>query len=129
MTRAAGILVVLCLVAGHASAAGSTFDEVVERTMKPYTGPTAPGVDRKTLTGKVLCGYQGWFCAEGDGAGRGWYHWGRGRRFEPGHCTIDLWPDTSELDTDERYATAFKHADGRQAEVFSSFNRKTNLRH
>ena len=129
MTRAASILVVLCLVAGRASAADPTFDEVVEGTMKPYAGPTTPGVDRKTLTGKVLCGYQGWFTAEGDGAERGWHHWGRGRRFEPGRCTIDLWPDTSELDADERYATAFKHADGRPAEVFSSFNRKTVLRH
>jgi len=129
VTRAACILATVCLVAGHASAAPPTFDDVVEATMKPYAGPTAPGVDRKTLTGKVLCGYQGWFTAEGDGAERGWHHWGRGGRFEPGRCTIDLWPDTSELDPDERYATAFKHADGRAAEVFSSFNRKTVLRH
>jgi hypothetical protein len=35
----------------------------------------------------------------------------------------------SELDPDERYATAFKHADGRAAEVFSAFNSKTVLRH
>ena len=23
----------------------------------------------------MLCGYQGWFACEGDGAGRGWHHW------------------------------------------------------
>jgi hypothetical protein len=43
--------------------------------------------------------------------------------------TVDLWPDVSELDEDERYPTEFKHADGSPAEVFSSGNRKTVLRH
>jgi hypothetical protein len=27
----------------------------------------APPVERDSLAGKVLCGYQGWFSAEGDG--------------------------------------------------------------
>jgi len=103
--------------------------QTIERTMRPYTGPSLPGVDRGTLTGKVLCGYQGWFAAEGDGAGLGWHHWGRRDGFRPGSCTIDLWPDVTELDADERFATPFKHADGRTAEVFSSFNSKTVLRH
>ena len=76
-----------------------------------------------------MCGYQGWFGAEGDGIGRGWYHWAGPDGFKPGSCKIDLWPDVSELDPDERYATPFKHADGRPAEVFSSFNRKTVGRH
>src|SRR5205809_496586 len=87
-------------------------------------------VDPSTLTGKVMCGYQGWFAAPGDGLGRGWYHWSMDpARFEPGHCKIDLWPDLSELDADERYATAFKLADGRAAEVYSAQNAKTVLRH
>jgi hypothetical protein len=30
---------------------------------------------RKTLTGKIISGYQGWFNTPGDGAGRGWVHW------------------------------------------------------
>jgi hypothetical protein len=103
--------------------------QVIERTMRPYSGASNPGVDAKTLHGKVMCGYQGWFAAEGDGAGRGWYHWSRAGVFKPGNCKIDLWPDVSELDADERYSTAFRHADGRAAEVFSSFNRSTVVRH
>jgi len=103
--------------------------QVIEKTMRPYTGPSNPGVDPTTLQGKVMCGYQGWFGAEGDGIGRGWYHWTGRAGFKPGSCTIDLWPDVSDLDPDERYATPFRHADGRPAEVFSSFNRKTVLRH
>jgi hypothetical protein len=107
----------------------SGLEEIIAQTMKPYAGPSAGGVNTKILAGKVMCGYQGWFCAEGDGADRGWYHWGKGGRFEPGRCTVDLWPDMTEYGPSERYATAFKHADGRAAEVFSSFNRETVLRH
>lgn len=81
------------------------------------------------LSGKVVTGYQGWFRAEGDGSGMGFQHYRKGGRFEPGNCTIDLWPDLSEFDDDERYPTAFRHADGRVAEVFSSINPKTVDRH
>lgn len=78
-----------------------------------------------------MVGYQGWFNCEGDGAGLGWTHWSRNRRelFAPGNVTVDLWPDVSELDADERFATGFKHANGSVAEVFSSGNRKTVIRH
>ena len=97
--------------------------------MQPYAGISVGGVDTNTLTGKVMCGYQGWFTAPGDGSGRGWTHYGRRGRFEPGYCTIDLWPDVSDLDDDEKFPTAFRHSDGSVAHVFSSFCRKTVLRH
>jgi hypothetical protein len=88
-------------------------------------------VDPTTLAGKVMVGYQGWFNCEGDGAELGWKHWARDRRqaVGPQNITIDLWPDVSELDADERYGTLFRHTDGRPAEVFSSANRKTVTRH
>lgn len=38
-------------------------------------GATPAVVDASTLTGKVMCGYQGWFNCESDGAERGWVHW------------------------------------------------------
>jgi hypothetical protein len=86
--------------------------------------------DASTLTGKVMCGYQGWFNCEGDGAERGWVHWTKGRGpLAPGNAKIDLWPDVSDLGADERFATGFTHADGRVAEVFSSFKEATVLRH
>ena len=97
--------------------------------MRPFDGVSNPGVDRKTLVGKVMCGYQGWFAAQDDGAGRGWYHWLGRNGFQPGSCKIDLWPDVSELDPDERYVTSFVHANGKPAEVYSAFNRKTVVRH
>lgn len=88
-------------------------------------------VNRDSLTGKVMVGYQGWFNCDGDGSNLGWTHWARDRRRRPspGNVTVDLWPDVSEFDPDERYATGFRHANGKVAEVFSSANRKTVLRH
>ncbi|MAG55584.1 MAG: xylosidase/arabinosidase [Planctomycetes bacterium] len=86
------------------------------------------GVDRE-LTGKVMTGYQGWFRADGDGSGRRWQHYSRRGRFEPGHCSIDLWPDLREAGQDERFKTEFRHRDGRVAEVFSSYHPKTVDRH
>ena len=99
--------------------------------LAPYSGPSVSGVDTSTLTGKVMAGYQGWFNCEGDGAGLGWTHWARNktRLFAPGNVTVDLWPDISELTVGERFTTGFKLADGHPAEVFSSFNRETVLRH
>lgn len=81
------------------------------------------------LTGRVVTGYQGWFRAAGDGSGLGFQHYRKGRRFEPGHCTIDFWPDLTEFDPDELYPTAFRHADGSVAHVFSSIHAKTVNRH
>src|SRR5580658_2257514 len=89
-------------------------------------------VDATTLDGKVMCGYQGWFGAEGDGenAEWKWRHWKKhDGAFADGNAKVDLWPDVSELGPDERFATGFKLADGRAAEVFSSFKQATVLRH
>lgn len=97
--------------------------------MKPFDGLARKGTDRPELRGKVMCGYQGWFAAQGDGSGRGWRHYARQGKFEPGSCTIDLWPDLGEFDADEKFATPFRHGDGRVAHVFSSTNRSTVLRH
>ncbi|HEX7899627.1 MAG TPA: glycoside hydrolase family 71/99-like protein [Planctomycetota bacterium] len=83
------------------------------------------------LDGRIWVGYQGWFNAEGDGAGRGWTHWTKkpARPFDLGNARIDLWPDVSELGPDERFATGLARADGRPAEVFSSFKPATVRRH
>ena len=81
--------------------------------------------DSSGLNGKVMCGYQGWFNAAGDGTGRGWRHWG----FGSGRSTVDMWPDVSEMGADEKYATEFKHTDGSTSYVFSSNNKRTVTRH
>lgn len=73
--------------------------------------------------GLVMAGYQGWFNAPGDGADRGWYHYSKQGRFEPGFCTIDMWPDMSEYE--EQYETSFQYADGSYAKTFSSHDEST----
>lgn len=75
-----------------------------------------------------MCGYQGWFNTPMDGANLGWRHWGKGK-FEPGTANIDLWPDASELDADERVETPFRKLDGSIAYVYSANNSKTIARH
>jgi hypothetical protein len=148
MARALGrarlaVIVIVCVAATHAaplsldtvtnqnwgSPHARNRQAIIDATMVPYKGESHRSVDVSTMTGKVLCGYQGWFSAQGDDSERGWNHWSGPDAFKPGSCTIDLWPDVSELDPDERYPTSFQHADGSTAEVFSSFNRKTVLRH
>jgi hypothetical protein len=124
---AAGLVLGLAASIGRCGESQELQDVISQ--MRPYAGAHHPGVDTTSLTGKVMCGYQGWFAAVGDGSGRGWIHYGRGSEFGPGYCTIDLWPDMHETEPDERYPTPFKQRDGEAADVFSSYNPKTVLRH
>jgi hypothetical protein len=88
-------------------------------------------VDASTLTGKVMCGYQGWFGAPRDGEERGWRHYRNQTtlKFKPGQAGIEFWPDMRELSEHERFDTPFHHTDGRVAQVFSSAKRDTVVRH
>jgi hypothetical protein len=77
-----------------------------------------------------MCGYQGWFAAEGDGSGLKWRHYDGNRdKLTPGACSFDLWPDLAEFSQDEKFPTAFRHADGSVAHLFSSNHPKTVRRH
>src|SRR5690348_15062265 len=105
--------------------------EASANVVAPYRGPVVKGVDTKTLTGKVMCGYQGWFATPGDGRSEdNWQHWTKNHgAFVDGNVNVDLWPDVSELDPAQRYPTGLKMPDGRTAEVFSSHNQATVLKH
>ena len=115
----------------HVVLAATLHAEMKIDPLVPYRGESVKGVDTRTLQGKVMAGYQGWFNCPGDGAGLGWTHWARSgsKPFAPGNITVDLWPDMSEASASERFPTGFKHANGETAFVFSSHNRITVLRH
>ena len=86
-------------------------------------------VDPSTMTGKIMAGYQGWFRTPGDGFDMGFTHFAIKGKFEPGFSAVEMWPDMSEMDEDEKFATPFKSADGSAACVFSSCSPKTVMRH
>jgi hypothetical protein len=88
-------------------------------------------VNPRTLNGKLLFGYQGWFGCPGDGSPLdAWEHWfERGEPANAETLSVDMWPDVSELDADERCATPFTLPGGQPAQLYSSHNAKTVDRH
>lgn len=90
---------------------------------------TPAAVRHKTFAGKAMCGYQGWFTAEGDAVGKGWQHlYPNGyNQFKPGYSSIEFWPDMSEYT--KKYPTAFKQPDGETAYFFSSADYETTDLH
>ncbi len=90
----------------------------------PEKKPFPEGV-YDSYKGLVMAGYQGWFNTPGDGANRGWTHYrGSGKTtFEPGSCSIDLWPDMSEYIN--KYKTSFTFDDGSPAYVYSAYDQQT----
>ncbi len=120
-------IVLLLLVCSTASAFKQKDNP--DSRKKTVTKIKPVSVASNSLEGKILCGYQGWFNTEGDGANLGWKHYVSNRKFEPGWCSVDFWPDLTEFTPDERFATAFKLANGNPAMVFSSANAKTVDRH
>lgn len=70
--------------------------------------------------GLVMAGYQGWFNAMGDGAGRGWNHYVAHGDFQPGNTKIDLWPDVTGYK--KTYATPFLLRDNSPALLYSPYD-------
>ena len=89
--------------------------------------PARSRIRYDSYEGLVMAGYQGWFNTPGDGTGRNWHHYERGNRFEPGWCTIDLWPEVDEYA--QLYETAFTFSDGSRARVPSSHDYSTTDTH
>jgi len=81
------------------------------------------------LKGAVLVGYQGWFRCPGDGSPEnGWSHWSKGAP-TPDNMSVDLYPDTSELDSKSLCQLPAATINGKPAYVFSSFPKETTEKH
>lgn len=129
--RVSAAALVLCSVAGVA-ACGTAQAPTLRASAPPAEARTpGPEVDASSMDRKLLFGYQGWFGCPEDGSGlRHWEHWFR--RDQPATAAtvrVDVWPDVSELDPDERCATPFSLPDGSPALVYSAYNAKTVDRH
>ena len=90
------------------------------------SGREVPGSSQplfNSYKGLVMAGYQGWFNAEGDGAGRGWNHYVQQGPFQPGNCKIDYWPDVTDYPV--TYESPFRLGNGQSARLFSSYDEST----
>jgi len=100
--------------------------------LQPYRGEVKDFVDRNTLAGKVMTGYQGWFATPNDAVDGGWRHWGRTAAADPSptEITIDMWPWTDEYRSEDLYpAGKMVLRDGQPAKLFSSNDPATVQRH
>jgi len=87
-------------------------------------------VDPTTLNHKLMMGYQGWFACPQDGSPPNrWVHWFRSQTPAAANATVDFWPDVSELDADELFATSMTLTNGSTAKLYSAFKQKTVVRH
>jgi hypothetical protein len=92
--------------------------------------PPQPSVNVNTLDEKVMFGYQGWFGCPDDGSDlNGWFHWFKDQTPSASELGVDMWPDVSELEPDERFPTGMVLPDGSPAELYSSYKQKTMVRH
>ena len=74
-----------------------------------------------------MCGYQGWFRAEGDASGGGWSHYSEHGQLTAATLHPDFWPDVSEYE--QTYPTSLTNRDGSVARVFSSYDQSTTDLH
>jgi len=84
----------------------------------------------KTLNGKVITGYQGWFGTPDDGFHeRGWMHWNWEEPTNKGgkqSVTFEMFPDLREYNPDKLSKIDFDaFPDGRPAALFSSYCEET----
>jgi hypothetical protein len=87
----------------------------------------SPASRYPTYEGRVMCGYQGWFRAEGDGSGEGWSHYSERGLLTAATLHPDFWPDVSEYE--KTYPTALTNQDGSTVRVFSSWDQSTTDLH
>ena len=94
--------------------------------------------DPSSIIGKVVCGYQGWFTATGDGSPiNRWTHWSITNAPQPGvapnpnpNLTFDIYPDISIYNTSSLFQTNFgNHGDGANSKLFSSYKQDVTDKH
>ncbi|MES2430242.1 MAG: glycoside hydrolase family 71/99-like protein [Bacteroidota bacterium] len=83
----------------------------------------------QSVTGKVICGYQGWFSAYGDGSPVArWFHWSNGTYQSnagspaPGALKFEAYPAVDEYNNASLFQTALGNtSEGNTSKLFSSY--------
>jgi hypothetical protein len=83
-----------------------------------------------TLDRIHVAGFQGWFSCATSPAERSWSHWYRDDSDpeDADSLAVDVWPDMSELDPEEKCPTSFVLRSGAPAYLFSDLNPRTVAR-
>jgi len=85
--------------------------------------------DPSSIIGKVVCGYQGWFTAEGDGSPiNTWSHWSIGTAPKAGvlpnpnpNLDFDVYPDVEYYNSSSLFQTNFANlGDGTPSKLYAS---------
>ena len=136
MTARRHLLSFLCLTGAISAACSTGVRQRAPVTVTPAAtvaaaGARASDVDRTTLAGKLMFGYQGWFGCPGDGSPLdNWEHWfRRGAAASVSTLRVDMWPDVSELSDSERCKTPLVLPGGQSAQLYSAYNPRTVDRH
>jgi hypothetical protein len=91
-----------------------------------------------SITGKTICGYQGWFNCYGDGSPVArWFHWSNGQyqsdngKPAPGQLKFEMYPDIQEYEAASLFQTGFATmGDGvSPAKLFSSYKEEVIQKH
>jgi hypothetical protein len=94
--------------------------------------------EASTITGKVICGYQGWFNCYGDGSPVArWFHWSNGQyqtdngKPAAGQLKFEVYPDISEYNATSLFQTGFAAmGDGTTpSKLFSSYKEDVIEKH
>ncbi|HMO62334.1 MAG TPA: T9SS type A sorting domain-containing protein [Ferruginibacter sp.] len=97
-----------------------------------------PVLQAATITGKTICGYQGWFNCFGDGSPVArWFHWSNGQyqtdngKPAPGQLKFEMYPAIEEYNAASLYQTNFAvMGDGiTPSTLFSSYKEDVIQKH
>lgn len=88
-------------------------------------------VSATSITGKILCGYQGWFSHPSDGSAiKKWKHWFTNNR-DPSlqYLSVDMYPNTDEYDDEDLAESNIRMQDGSFAKLYSAARPNVVLKH
>ncbi|KAL9188743.1 hypothetical protein ACHAXT_007121 [Thalassiosira profunda] len=88
-------------------------------------------VSATSITGKILCGYQGWFSYPSDGSAiKKWKHWFTNNR-DPSlqYLSVDMYPNTDEYDDEDLAESNIRMQDGSFAKFYSAARPGVVLQH